>query len=285
MGQAIGRARRFGQARDVVHVWRFITANTVEQVITKKHQAALWARDGIATTHACEVVERDVIEMDALSPARADTDAADALSTGSLLGYAPSAIVPSAISVQARTDPSALLVASQHASAAAIPLGSQVPKEIEVPVILSPPDLDHSIGAASTSCTCTCPTINSVDREGGQESVASDQTLCDAGPLLDGQICKPSAAHVCGSVVDGAAAGYAVDVNLVCNSSEPMSKKRKAQTSVVNEIRTEAPAPLPDVIPISIVEGDQSALTAGVSVDPAHVWRMCFQSRCSSTVD
>mmetsp|Transcript_17261 Transcript_17261/g.54185 ORF Transcript_17261/g.54185 Transcript_17261/m.54185 type:complete len:86 (+) Transcript_17261:1072-1329(+) len=42
--QAIGRARRHGQRRDVVHVWRFVTAETVEQAITQKHQAALWAR-------------------------------------------------------------------------------------------------------------------------------------------------------------------------------------------------------------------------------------------------
>ena len=39
--QAIGRARRHGQRRPVVHVWRFVTADTVEQGITEKHQAAI----------------------------------------------------------------------------------------------------------------------------------------------------------------------------------------------------------------------------------------------------
>ncbi|CAK9108246.1 Uncharacterized ATP-dependent helicase C17A2.12, partial [Durusdinium trenchii] len=41
--QAIGRARRHGQRRDVVHVWRFVTADTLEQQITERHQGALWA--------------------------------------------------------------------------------------------------------------------------------------------------------------------------------------------------------------------------------------------------
>lgn len=43
--QAIGRARRHGQKRSTVHVWRFVTAGTVEQAITEKHQSALWARE------------------------------------------------------------------------------------------------------------------------------------------------------------------------------------------------------------------------------------------------
>ena len=40
--QAIGRARRHGQKRSVVHVWRFVTADTLEQQITERHQGALW---------------------------------------------------------------------------------------------------------------------------------------------------------------------------------------------------------------------------------------------------
>jgi len=40
--QAIGRARRYGQLRDMVHVWRFVTEGTVEQVMTGRHQAILW---------------------------------------------------------------------------------------------------------------------------------------------------------------------------------------------------------------------------------------------------
>jgi len=43
--QAIGRARRHGQRRDVVHVWRFVTAETLEQTLTQKHQSALWAKE------------------------------------------------------------------------------------------------------------------------------------------------------------------------------------------------------------------------------------------------
>merc|ERR1712039_457263 len=44
--QAIGRARRHGQLREVVHVWRFVTEDTVEQTITERHQADLWAQVG-----------------------------------------------------------------------------------------------------------------------------------------------------------------------------------------------------------------------------------------------
>jgi len=42
--QAIGRARRHGQRRDVVHVWRFVTADTLEQTLTQRHQAVLWSK-------------------------------------------------------------------------------------------------------------------------------------------------------------------------------------------------------------------------------------------------
>lgn len=44
--QAIGRARRLGQKRDVVKLWRFVTMGTIEQTLTERHQAALWAREG-----------------------------------------------------------------------------------------------------------------------------------------------------------------------------------------------------------------------------------------------
>lgn len=46
--QAIGRVRRHGQPRDTVHVWRFVTADTVEQSITERHQAGLWERERLA---------------------------------------------------------------------------------------------------------------------------------------------------------------------------------------------------------------------------------------------
>jgi len=43
--QAIGRARRHGQQRKEVHVWRFVTAGTLEQDITEQHQGVLWQRE------------------------------------------------------------------------------------------------------------------------------------------------------------------------------------------------------------------------------------------------
>jgi len=39
--QAIGRARRFGQTRSVVHAWRFVTVDTVEQEMTGWHTSQL----------------------------------------------------------------------------------------------------------------------------------------------------------------------------------------------------------------------------------------------------
>ena len=42
--QAIGRARRWGQPSPVVHVWRFFTLQTVEEELTRAHQAELWRR-------------------------------------------------------------------------------------------------------------------------------------------------------------------------------------------------------------------------------------------------
>lgn len=41
--QAMGRVRRPGQTRKI-HIWRFVTVNTVEQVITEQHQKDLWER-------------------------------------------------------------------------------------------------------------------------------------------------------------------------------------------------------------------------------------------------
>merc|ERR1712113_897286 len=39
--QAIGRARRHGQQRDTLHVWRFVTNGTLELEITKHHLKTL----------------------------------------------------------------------------------------------------------------------------------------------------------------------------------------------------------------------------------------------------
>merc|ERR1712129_76988 len=39
--QAIGRARRHGQLREKLHVWRFVTAGTLEEAITQRHQRSL----------------------------------------------------------------------------------------------------------------------------------------------------------------------------------------------------------------------------------------------------
>lgn len=43
--QAIGRARRFGQTRDTLHVWRFVTAGTLEEPMTQAHQRTLLERE------------------------------------------------------------------------------------------------------------------------------------------------------------------------------------------------------------------------------------------------
>ena len=43
--QAIGRARRQGQKHKLIHVWRFVTRDTVEETITRQHQRELWARE------------------------------------------------------------------------------------------------------------------------------------------------------------------------------------------------------------------------------------------------
>ena len=53
--QAIGRARRWGQPSPVVHVWRFFTLQTVEEELTRAHQAERWRRwDEAARVAAAE---------------------------------------------------------------------------------------------------------------------------------------------------------------------------------------------------------------------------------------
>merc|ERR1712113_1312880 len=46
--QAIGRARRHGQQRDTLHVWRFVTDGTLELEITKHHLKTLSRHDNAA---------------------------------------------------------------------------------------------------------------------------------------------------------------------------------------------------------------------------------------------
>jgi len=41
--QAVGRVRRPGQQRKI-HIWRFVTVDTIEQQITEEHQKELWER-------------------------------------------------------------------------------------------------------------------------------------------------------------------------------------------------------------------------------------------------
>ncbi|CAK0853362.1 unnamed protein product, partial [Prorocentrum cordatum] len=41
--QAVGRVRRPGQRRKI-HIWRFVTVDTIEQAITEEHQLELWER-------------------------------------------------------------------------------------------------------------------------------------------------------------------------------------------------------------------------------------------------
>jgi SNF2 family DNA or RNA helicase len=40
--QAIGRCRRWGQAKNEVHCWRFVTRGTIEEAITADHRRDLW---------------------------------------------------------------------------------------------------------------------------------------------------------------------------------------------------------------------------------------------------
>jgi SNF2 family DNA or RNA helicase len=47
--QAIGRARRHGQARSTLHVWRFVAANTVEEPITQRHLKTLSSHEADCT--------------------------------------------------------------------------------------------------------------------------------------------------------------------------------------------------------------------------------------------
>mmetsp|Transcript_21147 Transcript_21147/g.59151 ORF Transcript_21147/g.59151 Transcript_21147/m.59151 type:complete len:1079 (-) Transcript_21147:12-3248(-) len=50
--QAIGRARRHGQQRASLHVWRFVTTGTFEQVVTRRHQATLQAHEATCQARA-----------------------------------------------------------------------------------------------------------------------------------------------------------------------------------------------------------------------------------------
>uniref|UniRef100_A0A7S2LYA7 Helicase C-terminal domain-containing protein n=2 Tax=Zooxanthella nutricula TaxID=1333877 RepID=A0A7S2LYA7_9DINO len=44
--QAVGRVRRPGQQRKI-HIWRFVTVDTIEQIITEGHQKELWERQQV----------------------------------------------------------------------------------------------------------------------------------------------------------------------------------------------------------------------------------------------
>ncbi|CAE8583771.1 unnamed protein product [Polarella glacialis] len=49
--QAIGRARRHGQLKDTVHVWRFVTLDTVEEEMTTHHQADMDGFEVVPTSN------------------------------------------------------------------------------------------------------------------------------------------------------------------------------------------------------------------------------------------
>lgn len=53
--QAIGRARRHGQRRDAVHVWRFVTADTIEQSITERNKAAMLSREEARVAEVADI--------------------------------------------------------------------------------------------------------------------------------------------------------------------------------------------------------------------------------------
>eukprot|EP00747_Dinoflagellata_sp_TGD_P046604 gnl/TRDRNA2_/TRDRNA2_144530_c1_seq1.p1 gnl/TRDRNA2_/TRDRNA2_144530_c1~~gnl/TRDRNA2_/TRDRNA2_144530_c1_seq1.p1 ORF type:complete len:380 (+),score=54.02 gnl/TRDRNA2_/TRDRNA2_144530_c1_seq1:576-1715(+) len=55
--QAIGRARRHGQLRDTLHVWRFVAADTLEEPITQRHQRALVDHEETLKARATSMAE------------------------------------------------------------------------------------------------------------------------------------------------------------------------------------------------------------------------------------
>jgi SNF2 family DNA or RNA helicase len=54
--QAVGRVRRPGQQRKI-HIWRFVTVDTIEQIITEEHQKELWERQHAAVQFSQAVME------------------------------------------------------------------------------------------------------------------------------------------------------------------------------------------------------------------------------------
>lgn len=55
--QAVGRVRRPGQQKKI-HIWRFVTLDTIEQQITEEHQKELWERQAVKI-HIHEAAEQD----------------------------------------------------------------------------------------------------------------------------------------------------------------------------------------------------------------------------------
>jgi len=60
--QAVGRVRRPGQQRKI-HIWRFVTMDTVEQEITEEHQKELWERQQAAQHFSQVVMESQQMQL------------------------------------------------------------------------------------------------------------------------------------------------------------------------------------------------------------------------------
>jgi len=57
--QAVGRVRRPGQQKKI-HIWRFVTLDTIEQQITEEHQRELWERQAVKVQVSQPAREEDV---------------------------------------------------------------------------------------------------------------------------------------------------------------------------------------------------------------------------------
>eukprot|EP00929_Paragymnodinium_shiwhaense_P021705 TRINITY_DN14087_c0_g1_i1.p1 TRINITY_DN14087_c0_g1~~TRINITY_DN14087_c0_g1_i1.p1 ORF type:complete len:1572 (+),score=444.50 TRINITY_DN14087_c0_g1_i1:675-4718(+) len=109
--QAIGRVRRPGQEKKI-HIWRFVTVDTVEQQITEEHQKELWERQ---QTGRVLVTQPSASQLDSLH-AESDEDEEmaaaipDDLSTQAYAtGSSPSSSCRSPAALQAGASDAALM--------------------------------------------------------------------------------------------------------------------------------------------------------------------------------
>jgi hypothetical protein len=71
--QAVGRVRRPGQQRKI-HIWRFVTVDTVEQEITEEHQKELWERQQAAQHFSQVVMDSQQMQLAPFQEEREEED-------------------------------------------------------------------------------------------------------------------------------------------------------------------------------------------------------------------